>query len=265
MRKTFTSAVTVITLLWFSTRPVLAGSVAGTGGATEATQLLNYGELAASYAKQATMVANQVTAQVTRVESLITQITNLTQLPTQLYNETVGPWKTQLGIFQKLQTTVSGLESSATQVSNLYNQSNAMATSLGMTGPQFLSAFQNLAQTRGGLYQQQYQQDIAAINQLAQRAQSLQTLADQNPQIMGDVQGLQLLAQQSNVMAASSLDIASLMQRQVMNSDLDRAESQQVQSDAAQAILNQANAMTQSNSTEQTSTNGTFNVLQDSQ
>jgi len=254
-----------LTLSILGTSPALAGSIAGFGGATEITQLANYGQLIASYAKQAAMVENQITAQITRVESYITQLENLYKLPQEMMNQTIAPWKSQLGFFQKLNSSVGALQSSANQVSGLYNQGATEAANLQMTGTQYLTAFQNLAQTRGGIYQQQYQQDVSALEQLSMRAQNLQTLAAQAPNISGEVQGLQLLNQQSNIVAAQTLEMTALLQRQVTEQETAQGTALQVQSDTTQQMLNQSNEATQSNAAEQSSVNsGTFNILIDS-
>ena len=61
--------------------PAWAGSVAGTGGATEITQLLNNGQLVESVAKQAEQVANQIRQITEAVDRKILMIQNLKNLP----------------------------------------------------------------------------------------------------------------------------------------------------------------------------------------
>jgi conjugal transfer/entry exclusion protein len=263
-RRAFLSA-SFLAIAVGSTSAAQAGTIAGFGGATEITQLANFGQLVAQLLEQVAIVAQNVTAQVTRVETLMTQLQQLEQMPATLLNQAVAPWQAQLSYLQNMSSTVGSLQQAAARVSSLYNGASSEASNLGMTGTQYLTAFQNLAQTKGGLYQQQYQQDIQALSDLTTRSQQLQSLAAQAPNISGTVQGLQLLNQQSNIVAAQALEMTSLMRRQATEADNAQADRLQVQSDGAQQLLNNQTESTQSDSAVNSMlSNGTFNILLDS-
>jgi hypothetical protein len=79
------------------------------------------------------------------------------------------------------------------------------------------------------------------------------------------VQGLQMLNQQSNVLAGEMVDLHALMQRQVAQQMQDRVALAQAQGNAAQLAAARAAAMGQINQQEQQKTQGApdFNLLQD--
>lgn len=259
------------TVVALSTMPLLpsivkAGSVAGTGGSTEVTQLLNYGQLVASYAKQAQMVVNQVTAQVTRVESYIAMLEHLYQLPTEVMNEVVKPWQSQGSLLQKISESVNGVAAAASQVTSIYTRSTAEMANLNMTGQQWLGAYQKLASQQGSFFQTQYQQDVTAMANLATKATQLQATAALNPSITGDVKGLQMLVQQSGVVAAESLDTQALLQRQVSMQTNDAATKSLVQANSAGARAAHMGIASDADANEKSSIQGgTFRALTDSQ
>ena len=243
-----------------------AGTVMGNGGSTEVTQLLNYGQLVGSYLKQAQMVVNQVQAQVTRVMSYMAMLEHLYQLPTEISNEVIKPWQEQGSLLQKISQSVNGVAAAASQVTSIYSRSTAEIANLKMTGQQWLGAYQQLASSQGSFFANQYASDVAAIGNLATKAQQLQVTAAQNPAITGEVKGLQMLVQQSNVVAAESLDTQALLQRQVSMQTNNAAMKALVDSNsaAAQAAKMGINSTADENE-KMLIQGGTFHVLTDSQ
>jgi hypothetical protein len=236
-----------------------------TGGATEITQLLNHAELASSVAQQAQMVEQNVQAQVTRLQQYVTMVQNLKQVPTSMINQTITPYRTQITNYQSLSAAITQLEQAANATNSLFGRSLSEMGTTGMSPSQWLSAYTNLASTRGGIYQQQFTQDMGNLNTLAQRAQNLQQIQSQIPNVTGTVQGLQVLNQQSNVLAGEMVDLHALVQRQVAQQMQDRVALSQAQGNAAQLAAARAAAMGQVNQQEQQTTQGApdFDLLQD--
>lgn len=236
-----------------------------TGGATEITQLLNHAELASSVAQQAQMVEQNVQAQVTRLQQYVTMVQNLKQVPTSMINQTITPYRTQIANYQSLSTAIMQLEQAASATNSLFGRSLSEMGTTGMSPSQWLSAYTNLASTRGGIYQQQLTQDMGNLNTLAQRAQNLQQIQSQIPNVTGTVQGLQVLNQQSNVLAGEMVDLHALLQRQVAQQMQDRVAQSQAEGNAAQLAGTRAAAMGQVNQQEQQTTQGApdFDLLQD--
>lgn len=108
-------------LLILITTPALAsggGSVMGTGGASEMTQLMNNAELVASVGQQANMVATQINQYVTLVAQLQSMKQNLMMLPLAVVGKALGPYKDQLMPYVQAYKAVSALQQSATNASS---------------------------------------------------------------------------------------------------------------------------------------------------
>lgn len=233
-----------------------AGGGGATGGSTELTQLMNHAELVTSVAKQAEMVEQNIQAQITRLQ-------NLMQMPSQVLSSATMPYRSQMSNLQSLYSSITGLQQAASQTSSLFSRSMSEMSATGMSPSQWLSAYTNLATSRGGYYQQQLTSDMNSLSTLAQRAQNLQQVQSQIPGVTGNVQGLQLLNQQTGLLAGEMLDMHALMQRQVTQQMQDRQAAAQGQANAAQlAAARQAEA-TQLNQSETNSINGqsSFDLL----
>lgn len=122
-----------------------------------------------------------------------------------------------------LVSSVSDLYQAGKQLQGMYDAASAEMKSLNMTPERWGTAFVHLAQTKGGVYRKQLDQDFATMEAFASRAANLRQLSRQIPGIEGNVQGLQLLNQQSSVLAGELLEMRSLMQRQVVLDLQDRA------------------------------------------
>ncbi|MFL9996259.1 conjugal transfer protein TrbJ [Paraburkholderia sediminicola] len=266
MRKPMIRGTALIAAFPLILRVVAARAGGGLdGGATEITQLLNHAELASSVAQQAQMVEQNVQAQITRLQQYVTMVQNLKQVPTSLIDQTIAPYRTQLASFQSLSTTITQLQQAASATNGLFGRSLSEMNTTGMSPSQWLSAYTSLAATRGGIYQQQLTQDMQNLDTLAQRAQNLQQMQSQIPGVTGNVQGLQMLSQQSNVLAGEMVDLHALVQRQVAQQMQDRIAQSQAQGNAAQLAAARAAALGQTNQQEQQTTQGApdFDLLQD--
>ncbi|MFM0019503.1 conjugal transfer protein TrbJ [Paraburkholderia azotifigens] len=254
----------VVTFLAVSTAQAGGGGV--TGGSTEITQLLNHAELAASVGKQAEMVEQNVQAQITRLQQYVTMVQNLKQVPESMISQTIGPYRTQITNYQSLYSAVSQLGQAANATSALFGRSVSEMNATGMSPSQWLSAYTNLATTRGGLYQQQLIQDMGNLGTLAERARNLQEIQSQIPNVTGNVQGLQMLNQQSNVLAGEMVDLHALLQRQVAQQMQDRIEQTQSQASASALMQARQARAQQLDSTEKSQIqSGQFDILNDAQ
>jgi P-type conjugative transfer protein TrbJ len=252
----------VVTFLVIATARAGGGGV--TGNATEITQLMNHAELAASVGKQAQIVEQNVQAQITRLQQYVTMVRNLKQVPESMISQTIGPYSTQITNYQSLYSAVSRLGQAANATSALFGRSVSEMNATGMSPSQWLSAYTNLAATRGGLYQQQLDQDMGNLGTLAERARNLQEIQSQIPNVTGNVQGLQMLNQQSNVLAGEMVDLHALLQRQIAQQMQDRVEQAQSQASASALIQARQARAQQLDSTEKSQIqNGQFDLLDD--
>ncbi|WP_321943720.1 conjugal transfer protein TrbJ [Paraburkholderia tropica] len=230
--------------------------------ALETTQLLNYGELLASYAKNVQMVTNQVTAQVTRLEQYVTMLEHLEQFPSATLTSIEAPWKAQSSFFTKLSAALKGVSDTTSTVTQLYDRSVSEMSSLGLTGSSWLSAYQTAATTRHTQLATQYTQDTEALTELATRSTQLAQIAAEMPSVTGDVKGLQLLGQQSNIIAQETIEMKTLLQRQVQAQTEERARNALTGANEAQTMIDHVNdASTSKSSEESTATGTSFSVL----
>lgn len=218
-----------VALALFKSASAFAGSVAGFGGATEITQLLNNAELVMSVAQQAQMVEQNIQAQITRLQ-------NLAQVPGDLINQTIAPYTAQIDQFRSLYSAVSELQQAAQSTSQLFGSAMSEMSSANLKPSQWLSALSSLAKSQGGVYRTQLNRDMNAISMLAKRAQNVQDIQSKIPGVTGNVQGLQMLNQQTNVLAGEMIDLHALMQRQVAMQMQDKVDQSQARDNAAQLL-----------------------------
>lgn len=203
------------------------GTVMGNGGATEITQMLNNGQLTVSVAKQAAMVAEQVRANITALQQYITMIQNLKNLPQALLSATIGPYMQQINDLRSIYNSVTSLKSAAEGARNMLSGRIGEMQALNMSPSQYLRAESALATQKGGIYMQQLNDDIAKLDNLQQRAQQLRTLSDQIPSVSGNVEGLQLLNQQSTMLVGEMMDMKAAVLQQNAIANQERAQKEQ--------------------------------------
>lgn len=251
----------VTAMLWCGAARAGGG---GLGGATEVTQLLNHAELMTQVSHQATMVSQNVTAQVTRVQQLANQLRNLVQLPQQVLAQTLAPYQQQITDLKNLAQAVTDMKNAADQTRALFSTRMGEMSNLHMDPLQWLNAYITLAKTKGGQYQRQLDQDMNALDNLSQRAANLKAISDQIPQVSGNIEGLQLLNQQSNILAGEMVELRSLVQRQVALQTQDRLDQAQANARAAQDQLDRQAAAKQADADEKAAIQSFhFNVLKD--
>ena len=177
----------------------------------------------ANFAQQLLSVMNQ-TQQLTQQTTMVQQnLANLQRLGGNVLSLADQAYSGQGVSMRDLVSSVSDLYQAGKQLQGMYDAASAEMKSLNMTPERWGTAFVHLAQTKGGVYRKQLDQDFATMEAFASRAANLRQLSRQIPGIEGNVQGLQLLNQQSSVLAGELLEMRSLMQRQVVLDLQDRA------------------------------------------
>ncbi|AUA56056.1 hypothetical protein CEY09_12175 [Achromobacter marplatensis] len=207
-RRTFIRAATAVALSCITAAPRASGIPTFDG---------------ANFAQQLLSVMNQ-TQQLTQQTMMVQQnITNLQRLGGNVLNLADQAYGGQGLSMRDLVSSVSDLYQAGSQLQRMYDSASAEMKSLDMTPERWGTAYVHLAQTKGGVYRKQLDQDFATMEAFASRAANLRQLSRQIPGIEGNVQGLQLLNQQSSVLAGELLEMRSLMQRQVVLDLQDRA------------------------------------------
>jgi len=219
-------AILIPTLLFGGmSTPVCAGTVAGTGGATEITQLLNHGELLTSVAKQADMVMEQVNSKLIQIDQLARMNANLQRLASGDVAGALAPYSTQLRTYQSLRSSIGGLKSAADSTRSMLEGrgvdfSNSGAKDLAT----YLKYETALASRKGGIYRDRLNQDLQALDNLQQRSQELTRVAASSSDIVGNVQGLQRLTQLSAMSAGEMMELKSAVLSQ--NAELNRQQAE---------------------------------------
>lgn len=207
------------------------GSIAGTGGASEVTQIANNMQLVGMTAKQATQVSEAIATRIATVNQYVAMLQNLKNLPAIAMQQALAPYKEQVGDLGKLFNSVDKLKKAAETTEYLMSSRVTDARMLNMSMKEYLQREAKLANTKGGIYKSRYQQDIKAIEEMQSRAKELRTLSEKNQEISGNVQGLQQLNQHASITAGELMEIRAALLAQ----NVDTAQDKEIQQRAAQA------------------------------
>lgn len=199
--------------------PSRAGSVMGTGGGTEVTQILNNIALIKNVAQTAETVRNTVKTALYLKRSLETlspgTIARMTGVPID-----------QVRSLAKLDVQLGGLMDSANDVQGVLQDVASGSSELHMTPGQYLQHMANNASRMGGVYKQSFDNDRAQMNGLQDQINQIQQTADSQPQIVSQVQGLQQLLAQNTQMQST---LVSMNQAVVKANALAAMQGQQME------------------------------------
>lgn len=183
------------------------GSILGTGGALEITQLLNHAELIKEVAQQAEQISNQI-------RQYATMIQNLRQLPENWIGQVTMPYREAYASLMQIKTSVDELRAASQTMGDIFSRRlNAMKL-LDMTPQEYLNAELRLAQEWGGQYEKTLDADLRSLEKAADKAEALRRLSDSIPAISGNVEGLQNLASHATMMAGELIEMRTSIQRQ---------------------------------------------------
>jgi type IV secretion system protein TrbJ len=205
-------------------------------GATEPTQIANNIELAASLIQQTRSVAEQIAAKVTLIKQYQTMVQNLKNVPENVIQQTLAPYKEQLNAFQQLQNSVSGLRGAAESTRAMFESRGADYRRSGLDMKSYLKYEMTLANKKGGIYRQRMDQDFAAMDALKDKASTLRRTAAQTSAITGNVEGLQQLSQLSSMQAGELMEIKSALLAQSADRNMEKAAKEDDKSQRASAF-----------------------------
>lgn len=207
--------------LALSTSTSFAGGAA-TGGASEVTQILNNGELISSTSKQAQLVAGQIRDYTSQVNQYVTMVQNLKNVPVAAVAATLRPYKETLRDLGELYRAVDDVYKAGTQAYSTYERRKTEMANMNMSYDQYLNMETLLVASKGGQYKVQYDKDIAALKKLQDKATTLAGMESQINAISGNVEGLQLLAQQNQIMAGELMELNSQLRQKSAKEAADR-------------------------------------------
>jgi len=220
----------------------MAGSGAG-GGATEATQMMNNGELVASVSKQSQLVAGQIRDYSQQVSQYTTMLQNLKNIPANVVAETLGPYKQQLSDLSALYQATTDVYTTSTEAYDTLERRRAEMLALKMTPSDYVNAEMLLAKTKGGIYKAQAERDIAAFKRAEEKSKKLAGMGEQINNVKGAVQGMQFLAQQNQVMAGELMEMNAQLREKSLQDKQAKEESMKEAAERKRKELEQMEAM----------------------
>ena len=195
---------------------------AATGGASEVTQVMNNGELIAATSKQAQLVAGQIRDYTSQVNQYVTMVQNLKNLPVVAVAAALKPYKETLRDLGELYRATDDVYKAGTQAYSTYERRSAEMANMNMSYDQYLNMETLLAASKGGQYKLQYEKDIAALKKLQDKATTRAGMESQINAVSGNVEGLQLLAQQNQIMAGELMELNSQLRQKSANEAADK-------------------------------------------
>lgn len=209
---------------------------AATGGATEVTQIMNNGELISSVSKQSQMVAGQLKDYALQTQKYMTMLQNLKNLPSAKIQEVLGPYQQTLGTIGKVYDATMDVYRTSTQAQQVYDRRMAEMRLLKMDPSAYLMNEVALAKARGGIYQQKLDSDRAALQVAQDKSMKLASMQDQVSSISGNVEGIQVLAQQNQMMAGELLELNTNLRREAAEKNADSVKKTQDDQNRQQLI-----------------------------
>lgn len=257
-RLTF-KVVLVFALFSLGTNSMAGGGA--TGGATEATQMMNNGELVASVSKQSQLVAGQIRDYAQQVSQYTTMLQNLKNIPADVIAKTLGPYKSQLEDLNTLYQATTDVYNTSTEAYNTLEKRRAEMFALKMSPEDYINAEMLLAKTKGGIYKAQAERDMAAFRRAEEKSQKLASMGEQINNVKGGVQGLQFLAQQNQVMAGELMELNAQLREKSLQDKQAKEQSMKDAAEQKKRDLEQMEAMRkQRDMTRQIIHGGEYNV-----
>lgn len=202
------------------------GSVAGTGGATEITQLLNNGQLAASVSKQSQQVANQIRQITVEIEHKMLMVQNLNKLPVAVAAAALKPLQKDLRVYAELYRAVSDVKATSHEAADVLKRRSSEAAYMNLSPKDYLDQEIALARTRGGNYSREFDRDLARLNTYSEKSQALADATRSATNVSGTVEGLAALATQNAIAGSAVLDLAQVVTEQKAAAALKSNEEQ---------------------------------------
>ena len=187
---------------------------------------MNNGELIASTAKQAQLVAGQIRDYTSQVNQYVTMVQNLKQLPVAVIASTLKPYKETLRDLGELYRATDDVYKASNEAFFMMQKRRAEMQKMEMSYDQYLNLESLLAAQKGGQYKVQFEKDIAALKKLQEKSQTLADMESQVKAVSGNVEGLQLLAQQNQIMAGELLEMNSQIREKSAADNMNKEREQ---------------------------------------
>ncbi len=201
----FKSKLIISVILFALSGQAVAG---GAGGkATEATQIMNNGELMASVSKQSQLVAGQIRDYSQQVQQYMTMVQNLKNMPANVISEHLAPYKDTLRDLGDVYKATVDVYDASKEGYDVIQRRTAEMKALSMSPEEYLNAEIALAKTKGGIYKAQADRDIKAFQNAQSKSEKLASMGDEIGRIEGAVHGLALLSQLNQAQTGEMMEL----------------------------------------------------------
>lgn len=195
-----------------------AGSVAGTGGALEITQLANFGKLVAQYGKQVEMVSNQIK----QYQTMLRDLQNMNpQRAAQLLKDKFGLSSMQdvaslLVSTKDLIDTFADLREDVQTIQYEFDTAKSVIEKMRSKGYKFgpneyAAAMRILAQKQAEGYGERYKRFTASVESARRNIERAERIASEAPKLKGTVEGLAALNVSNAQMLAQLADLQTTL------------------------------------------------------
>lgn len=202
-----------------------AGGAAG-GGASEVTQVMNNGELIASVSKQSQIVAGQIRDYTVQINGYATALQNMKNLPVAVVGAALKPYKDTLKTLGELGVAVNDVYTSSDKAFTTLQKRREEMRNLNMNPSEYLNAEALLAYSKGGVYKEQVDRDIAAFKKAEEKSKVLAGMESQIAAVGGNVEGLQILAQQNQMMAGELMEMNAQIREKALQDNITKQQQQ---------------------------------------
>lgn len=209
--------------VFFGTATQMVHATGLVAGATEFTQIANNGLLALQLPEQITTAAASVASKITLAQQYLTMLQNIKNLPQDMLKELSAPYKNQIKALLELQTSIKDLKTSADNTKAMFGMRGQDWATSGKSLTEYLKYEVALADKKGGIYRKKLDQDIAAMDDMKEKATALRKTAEKTSSITGTVQGLQALTQLSGMATGELMEIKGVLLSQSADKNAEKA------------------------------------------
>lgn len=224
--------------------PASAMTVYCTNCSNQPTQWMNNSQLVAQTAKQAQLVAGQITDYAMQVNQYITMTQNLQHAPVALIAKALGPYKDTLASLAKLYTAVNNVYTASTKAYQMLDRRREEMLNLKLTPEEYIQQEIALAQSKGGRYVEQLDRDQQAMETAQKKAEELSAMSDSISIGGGVVEGLESLMKTNKMMATELLEANTSLRMQrmaILEDEMRKAKETEYSKNALISNAQQAN------------------------
>lgn len=243
MIKNLSAVAIAVSSIFAATYPSSSIASGAVAGATEITQIANNVLLGGQLVEQATTAAASVAAKLTLAQQYITMLQNIKNLPADMLKELSAPYKNQIKALLDLQTSIKDVKTAADNTKAMFGMRGQDWATSGKSLTDYLKYEVALADKKGGIYKKKLDQDIAAMDDMKEKATALRKVADKTASITGNVQGLQQLSQLSGMAAGELMEIKGVLLAQSADRNQTKMETEEGKKLTAQYRQQMAESM----------------------